>query len=99
MTTEALRGVLTPDGSLQLDHPSSLPPGQVEVIIHSIPAPASNDNDTDESWWQYLQRVHAEAEAAGGPFRSAEDIERERADFRAEGDDIPCELSDQGPAE
>jgi hypothetical protein len=99
MTTETLRGVLTSDGSLQLDHPSSLPPGEVEVVIHSLPAADSATDESDQSWWHYLQRVRKEAEAAGGPFRSAEDIERERVDFREENDHIPCGLSDQGRAE
>ena len=84
MTSETLHGILNPDGSLELEHSPSLPPGQVEVVIHSIPAASTTNDDTDESWWHYLQRVHAEAVAAGGPFRSAEDIERERESFRYE---------------
>ena len=37
-------------------------------------------------WWQYLQRARAKLAAAGGPFRTTEDIEQERREFRS-GDD------------
>jgi hypothetical protein len=43
-------------------------------------------NDTTEGWWQYLQRVRAELEAAKESFRTAEAIDKERQDFR-DGDD------------
>jgi hypothetical protein len=43
-------------------------------------------NNTIEDWWQYLQRVRAELEAAREPFRTAEAIDKERQGFRG-GDD------------
>jgi hypothetical protein len=52
------------------------------VVLRSLLSPTQNGGD----WWQYLQRARAELEAAGGPFRTAEDIEHERREFRS-GDD------------
>ena len=74
-----LRGTLKPDGSLELDNPPDLPAGPVEVILRSLSSATQNGGD----WWQYLQRARAELEAAGGPFRTTEDIERERREFRS----------------
>ena len=76
-----LRGTIMPDGKLELDHSPDLPAGPVEVIVRRVKA-----SDSDEDWWQYLQRARADAEANGTADRSAEDIEREREDFRS-GDD------------
>jgi hypothetical protein len=77
-----LRGTLKPDGSLELDNPPDLPAGPVEVILRSLSSATQNGGD----WWQYLQRARAELEAAGRPFRTMEDIEQERREFRS-GDD------------
>jgi len=73
-----IRGTLKPDGSLELDCPPNLPAGPVEVVLRSL----SSSVQSDEDWWQYLQRARAELEAKGGPFRTAEDIDTERQDFR-----------------
>ena len=83
-----LRGTLKPDGSLELDNPPDLPAGPVEVVLRSLLSPTQNGGD----WWQYLQRARAELEAAGGPFRTAEDIEQERREFRS-GDDRIDQIS------
>ncbi len=77
-----VRGTLKPDGSLALDSPANLPAGPVEVVIRSLASPDPGNED----WWQYLQRVRAVLEVAGGPFRTAEAIDKERQDFR-DGDD------------
>ena len=79
-----VRGTLKPDGRLELDSPPNLPAGPVEVVLRSL---ASPDPD-NEDWWQYLQRVRAELEAAGEPFRTAEAIDQERQDFRGDDDRI-----------
>jgi len=54
----------------------------VEVVVRLLASP----DPSNEAWWQYLQRVRAELEAVGGPFRTAEAIDKERQDFRS-GDD------------
>ena len=79
-----LRGTLKPDGSLELDNPPDLPAGPVEVILRSLSSATENGGD----WWQYLQRARAELEVAGGPFRTMEDIEHERREFRRDDDRI-----------
>ena len=79
-----VRGTLKPDGSLELDSPPNLPAGPVEVVLRSLALPTQSSED----WWQYLQRVRAELEAAGGPFRMEEAIDQERQDFRGGGDRI-----------
>jgi hypothetical protein len=38
---------------------------------------------SQEDWWQYLQRARAEIEASGAKFRTEEEIEAEREDFRS----------------
>ena len=75
-----LRGTLKPDGSLELDNPPDLPPGPVEVVLRSLSSSTQSGGD----WWQYLQQARAELVAAGGPFRTTEDIEQERRAFRSD---------------
>jgi hypothetical protein len=82
-----VRGILKPDGRLELDSPPNLPAGPVEVVLHSLSSPAQSRED----WWQYLQRVRAELEAAVGPYRTAGEIEEEGQDFRR-GDDRIAEM-------
>jgi len=73
-----VRGILKLDGSLELDSALNLPAGPVEVVLRSLSSPAQSRED----WWQYLQRVRAEPEAAAGPCRTEAEIAAERQDFR-----------------
>jgi hypothetical protein len=41
-----------------------------------------------EGWWQYLQRARTKLAAVGEPFRTTEDIEQERREFRSGADRI-----------
>lgn len=72
------RGTVMPDGKLELDHSPGLPPGPVEVIVRSVKV-----SDSDEDWWQSLQRARADTETNGTADRSVEDIQKEREDFRS----------------
>ncbi len=63
-TSVTVQGTLKPDGTLELDTRPELPPGRVRVVLQPLPASAT----AQEDWWQYLQRVRAEREAAGYPF-------------------------------
>jgi hypothetical protein len=85
-----VRGTLKPDGSLELESPPNLPAGPVEVVLRSLSSP----DQSSEDWWQYLQRARAESEAAGGPFRAKEDIDKEWQAFR-NGDDRIEEMDRQ----
>jgi hypothetical protein len=75
-----VRGTLKPDGTLELDDRPKLPPGPVEVLIRQQP-PA---NGGAETWWEYLQRSHAELIAEGQKLRNQEEIDAERARQRSE---------------
>ncbi len=77
-TAEVFRGTLKSDGTVQLETVPNLPAGPVEVVLRSLPGAEPNEED----WWQYLQRVRAEAERTAGPFRSRDEIEKQREDFR-----------------
>lgn len=75
------RGTLRPDGTVELDDAPNLPAGPVEVMLRPLPSAG----ETGEDWWQYLQQVRGEAEAAGGPFRSQEEIDGARGELRGNG--------------
>jgi hypothetical protein len=77
-----LRGTLKPDGSLELDNRPDMPAGPVEVVLRSLSSSTQNGGE----WWQYLQRARADLEAAGRLFRTTENINKERREFRS-GDD------------
>ena len=89
-----VRGTLRPDGTLALEGTPQLPAGTVEVVLRRLPSAER----TGEDWWQYLQRVRSEADHAGGPFRSQEEIESDREDFRSGDDRIANALRQTGPA-
>jgi hypothetical protein len=76
-TPNIVRGVLKPDGTLELDERPSMPAGRVEVTIRPLEKPVEA-----EGYWPYLQRVRAEREAAGHPFRTKEEIDAEMEDLR-----------------
>jgi hypothetical protein len=65
LTETVIEGTLKPDGTLELDQKPNLPPGRVTVVLRQEAALAP---PPQEDWWQYLQRVRAEREAAGYPF-------------------------------
>jgi hypothetical protein len=74
MKTEGvvLRGMLRPDGTLELTGPVGLPPGPVEVRV--TPAPAEKPAG---DWWQVLQQIRADREARGAVGRTQEEIDTE----------------------
>jgi hypothetical protein len=77
-----VHGSVRPDGSLQLDEKLRLPAGRVQITVQ----PVMESTTPKEDWWDYLQKARAEIEASGTKFRTAEEIEAEREDFRS-GDD------------
>lgn len=72
-----VRGVLKPDGTLELDERPSLPAGRVEVTIRPL-----EKQGEAEDWWTYMQRARAELEAAGLGFRTKEEIDADMEDLR-----------------
>src|SRR5262245_58092459 len=63
-------GTLKPDGTLELDQKPDLPPGRVTVALRKEPEPTPSKED----WWQSLQRIRAEREAAGYPFMNEAEL-------------------------
>ena len=82
-----VKGSVRPDGTLELDERLQLPAGRVRVIVR----PVVDAAPPAENWFEYLMRARAEREAAGVRFRTAEEIEAEREDFRS-GDERIEEL-------
>jgi hypothetical protein len=83
LTEIVVQGTLNPDGTLELDQKPNLAPGRVTVVLRqqSQPAPAKED------WFQHLQRIRAELEAAGYPFMNEEETTA-HIEWLREGDRI-----------
>lgn len=69
-----VQGNLKPDGTLELKERPNLPAGPVEVVIRTQP----NASENAETWWDFLQRSHAEMVAQGYKFRSKDEIDADR---------------------
>ena len=74
-----VHGTLNEDGTLILAESPALPAGPVEVVIRPV-----QPLGLSEDWWLYLQRVRADLEAAGHPFRSKDEIDAEIDELRSE---------------
>jgi len=75
--TNVLRGILHPDGTLELTERPTLPAGQVEVTIRPVVEPVKGEN-----WLEYLQRTRAKLEASGATFRTKEEIDSDIEEMR-----------------
>ena|ERR1043165_4351811 len=67
LTEIIVQGTLRPDGTLELDQKPNLSPGRVTVVLRQESEPLPK-----EDWFEYLQRIRAEREAAGHPFMNEE---------------------------
>jgi hypothetical protein len=65
-----VQGTLKADGTLELDERPNLAPGRVTVVLR----PQVEPSPPQEDWWQHLQRIRAEREAAGYPFMNEEEV-------------------------
>jgi hypothetical protein len=83
LTEVVVQGTLKPDGTLELDQKPSLPPGRVTVVLRQ----ASEPTPPNEDWWQFMQRVRAEREAAGYHFMNEEEMNA-HLEWLREGDRI-----------
>jgi hypothetical protein len=77
-----IRGTVLPDGSLRLDGPLSLPPGEVEVTVRPV-VPAKSK----ESLLEFIDRISAEQEASGYVPRSAEEVQKQLHEADVGGDE------------
>src|SRR5260221_1990194 len=78
-----VEGTLLPDGTLELDEKPTLAPGRVTVVLRQKSAAPAMEGD----WFQHLQRIRAEREAAGYPFMNEREV-TEHIDWLREGDSI-----------
>lgn len=74
-----IEGTIQPDGTLVLDEKPNLPPGRVQVIMQALPElPAGNP------FWDMMQSIWAGQKARGHVPRSADEVEAERQETRAD---------------
>jgi hypothetical protein len=85
LTEITVQGTLNPDGTLELDHKPNLLPRRVAVVLRQQPLPTP----TNEDWFQHLQRIRAEREAAGYPFMNEEETTT-HVEWLREGDGDAC---------
>jgi hypothetical protein len=84
MSALVVQGTVKPDGTLELNQKLALPAGPVQITIQPILVSKPPNQD----WWQYLQAARAVLETRGTGFRSQEEIEAERKDFRSENEHL-----------
>jgi hypothetical protein len=77
--TVVLQGTLKADGTLELDKKVSLPAGRVQVTVQPLPQPKLQGED----WWQCMQQIRAEREAAGYPFMTEQEVQAHIEDLRS----------------
>ena len=102
-TSNVLRGILHPDGTLELAGRPTLPAGDVEVTIRpaakaaegparpvrsgEAPNQPARRDPTAESLWEFMERTRAEIEASGHQFRTTEEIDADIEEMRDWGED------------
>jgi hypothetical protein len=94
-TTVVVRGVVKPNGTLELEGKPNLPVGSVEVVVRALPA-ASN---TGEDWWQYLQRARRELETMNYPFMNEAEVTAWIEELRADDERIEDAYRQAGEAQ
>jgi hypothetical protein len=75
MKEAVLPGTVLSDGTLQLNQPVPLPPGDVEVLIRARPSPGLSVLET-------LQQIWLESKRAGFVPRTAEEIDADIESMR-----------------
>jgi hypothetical protein len=83
-TTVVVRGVVKPNGTLELEGKPDLPVGPVEVVVRMLAATST----TGEDWWQYLQRARRELQAINYPFLKEQEVSAWIEELRADDDRI-----------
>jgi hypothetical protein len=86
MTEITVHGVLHSDGTLEIDQPVGLPPGEVRVTIESMP------QDPKPDFMAVLEEIWAERKQLGMKGRSKEEIDADIDAMREEWDEREREL-------
>jgi hypothetical protein len=76
-------GTVRSDGTLELDHKVSVPPGRVKVRVESVETLVT----PRETLIEFVQRSRRELEAAGHQFRPRDEIDAELEGMRNEWTD------------
>ncbi len=88
-------GTIKPDGTLELDGKTNLPPGRVRVTLTVVP----ESSEPKEDVWTVLERIWEERKARGMPARTREEIDAEinalRDELEERMDDIEA-LHEEG---
>ena len=90
MAEIVVQGVLEPDGTLELNQPVNLPPGEVRVIVQSM-------THASENVLTVLERIWAERKAKGMQGRSREQIDADIQAMRDEWEERQRELDSARP--
>lgn len=80
MTEVVVQGTLKPDGTLELNQPVNLPPGEVRVIVQAM-------THSSENVLTVLERIWAERKTKGMQGRSGQQIDSDIQSMRDEWDD------------
>ena len=89
-----VQGTVKSDGTLELNQPVNLPPGDVRVIVQTTTAPSV----AGENVLTVLQRIWAERRAKGMRGRSGEEIDADIQSMRNEWEERQQELERTQPA-
>jgi hypothetical protein len=84
LNSAVVHGTLRHDGTLELDEKPPLAPGRVQVTILPMPAPAVAQ--PRRTILDVVDEIHASQKARGYHGRSAEEMEADEAERRAEED-------------
>jgi hypothetical protein len=80
-TSLIMQGTVKPDGTLELEGTTNLPPGRVRVVLTVTPQSEAQREDT----WIVLERIWKENAARGAKPRTREEID---ADLNALRDEL-----------
>ncbi len=81
-----VHGMLASDGTLQIDEPVSLPPGEVRVTIELVAKKPAPD------FMAVLEKIWAERNALGMPGRTKDEIDADIEAMREEWEERQREL-------
>ena len=89
ITQVVVQGTVKPDGTLEVRDPIALPPGEVQVIVQTMPTPMPRKDNA----LAVLERIWAEREALGMQGRTREQIDADIQSMRDEWEQRQQELA------
>lgn len=83
-----LHGTIKPDGSLELNHPLDLPPGEVRVTVQPLETPPQSKEDIRT----FLERIRADQKMRGHAPQTREEIDADLQALRDEAEEETQEI-------